>query len=118
MTPLVLLAGASTSTKGASSMNLGSMFVAAAGYLRKHPEELIRVSRNALARRVGVPLDVVRWLAGGFRDGPRDLELVAVPPGVRASATRNLMGNRVRATAVVCVEGIQLGADAARLEVR
>jgi hypothetical protein len=98
-------------------MNVGSMLGAAAGYVRRHPEELVRVVRNAIARRVGVPLDSLRWLAGAF-DGADEVELTAVPPGLKASATIDLMGNRVRASAVVFVESLDLSPRWLRVEAR
>ncbi len=94
------------------------MFSAAAGYLHQHPEELVRVARNAIARRVGVPLDALRWVASAFERGPRDVELVAVPPGLKAAATIDLMGNTVRASAVVYVQSIELSGECLRVELR
>jgi hypothetical protein len=99
-------------------MNLAEMLGAAGGYLREHPDELVRVARNAIARRVGVPLDALRWVAGELKRGPRDVELTAVPPGLRAAATINLMGNTVRASAVVYVQSIESTAESLRVDLR
>jgi hypothetical protein len=90
------------------------------GYLKRHPEEFLRVVRNALALRVGVPLDALRWLAGQAkgRNAPKDVRLEAVPPGIRASAIVNLAGTEVRAAATVYMEHVQLDGEQLRFELR
>jgi hypothetical protein len=95
-----------------------AMLEAAGGYLRRHPEELVRVVKNAVGLRFGVPLDALRWLSRQGKQAPRDLELEAVPPGIRLAATVNLMGNRVRASGVAFIERLELSASALRVEVR
>jgi hypothetical protein len=101
-------------------MNVRPIVGAAASYLRQHPKELVRAVRGALGLRVGVPVDALRWLSGRPRAGrsPRDLEVEPAPPGLRLSATLDLMGNEVRASAVVCVEQVSVRADALRVELR
>ncbi|MCC6216851.1 MAG: hypothetical protein IT376_18475 [Polyangiaceae bacterium] len=93
---------------------------AAAGYLKRHPEELVRAARNALDLRFGVPVAALRWLAGQAkgRKAPKDIEIEAVPPGLRASATVDLMGNSVRASAIVVIERVCLTPDELRFEIR
>ncbi len=93
---------------------------AAVRYLRRHPEELVRAARSAAALRVGVPLDALRWLAAQPRGarGPRDVVIEAVPPGLRVSATVELMGNVVRATGVVCLDRVDLGREQLLLQLR
>jgi hypothetical protein len=89
-------------------------------YLVEHPDELLRVARNAVALRIGVPLAALRWLltrAGGEKV-PSDLTIEAVPPGVRAGATLELMGARLRASALIFVDDIRLAAEELRLELR
>jgi hypothetical protein len=89
-------------------------------YLREHPEELLRVLRNALALRFGVPIAGLRWLAGRVKGkrAPKDVEIQAVPPGVRVGAQIDLMGTAVRASAVVFVEGIHVEPETLRIELR
>jgi hypothetical protein len=90
------------------------------GYLKEHPEELFRLLRNALALRFGVPLAALRWLAGNTksRKAPKDVEIDAVPPGVRLAATLDLMGTEVRASGVVYIERVQLDPSQLRFELR
>ncbi|MEZ4227006.1 MAG: hypothetical protein R3B13_39065 [Polyangiaceae bacterium] len=97
-----------------------AMALAATSYLANHPEEILRVVKNAVGMRVGVPLDALRWLASQLRGkrAPKDLQLTAVPPGIRASAVVNLAGTEVRAAATVYVEHVELGAEELRFELR
>ena len=93
---------------------------AVGSYLKDHPEELLRVLRNALALRFGVPLAALRWLAikGAGKKAPKDVQIEAVPPGVRLSASLDLMGTPVRASGVVYVERVQLNELELRFELR
>lgn len=93
---------------------------AAASYVRRHPEELLRVARNAIGLRFGVPIVALRFLAAslGGKKAPSDVEIAAVPPGVRVSATLDLMGTTVRASAIVIVEKLKLDAETLRIELR
>ena len=69
-----------------------AMFEAAGAYLKQHPEELVRAARNLIALRLGVPLDALRWLIGQARGKrvPKNVEIDAVPPGIRLGATLEL----------------------------
>jgi len=91
-------------------------------YFVEHPEELLRIARNAAALKFGVPLAAVRWLASragrAVRRAPSDLLIEAVPPGIRVGATLDLMGARLRASALIYVEDIQLGTTQLRVELR
>jgi hypothetical protein len=96
------------------------MVEAVAGYLRQHPDEIIRVVRGALGLRLGLPVDALRWISARVpaRRSPRDLQLEPVPPGLRVSATVDLMGNEVRASAVIRVERVDVRREALRVELR
>jgi hypothetical protein len=82
---------------------------AVVAYLKEHPEEFVRALKNALALRFGVPIAALRWMAGRVRGkrAPKDIEIGAVPPGVRVSATIDLMGTTVRASAVIYVQELR-----------
>lgn len=99
---------------------LKAVLEAGSKYLRDHPEELLRALRNLLALRFGVPLDALRFLAGRAqgKKAPKDLVLEAVPPGLRASATLDLMGTPVRAGATVFVERVSITPEELRFELR
>jgi hypothetical protein len=92
----------------------------AKNYLVQHPEELIRAGKNAFLWRFGLPLDAIRWLASQLKGkkAPKDLQIEAVPPGVRIGATLDLMGTVVRASAIVYIEDVRFNADQLRIELR
>jgi hypothetical protein len=105
---------------GALMSEIKPVVDAVLSYVRAHPEELLRALRNALALRFGVPIVALRWLAGRVKGkkAPKNIELEAVPPGVRVAATIDLKGTPVRASAVIFVERVSASPEELRLEVR
>jgi hypothetical protein len=93
---------------------------AAASYVRRHPEEVLRAVRNAVGMRFGLPIAALRWLATnlGGKKAPQDVEISAVPPGVRVAATVDLMGTTVRASAIVIIQSLKLDAETLRIEIK
>ncbi|HEX2732480.1 MAG TPA: hypothetical protein VHM70_12790 [Polyangiaceae bacterium] len=89
-------------------------------YLLRHPEEVLRVIKNAAQLRFGVPLEALRWAAGKARGkrAPKDVQIEAVPPGVRVGATIDLMGTVVRASCIVYIEDVRLSEQELRFEIR
>ena len=71
----------------ARNMDAREIAGAVGSYLKDHPEELWRLLRNALALRFGVPLAALRYLAlkGAGKKAPKDVQIDAVPPGMRVS---------------------------------
>lgn len=97
-----------------------SVLGAAGAYLKDNPEELLRAAKNAVALRFGVPISALRWLASqsnGAR-GPRDVEIEAVPPGIRLGASLELMKTPLRARATLYFSQIALTQDSLRVELR
>ena len=86
---------------------------AATGYLRRNPDELVRQAFNAGRLRFGVPIAALRWLAGQAKGkkAPKDIELGAVPPALRLSATVDAMGTELRAGANVRIESVEIGPE-------
>jgi hypothetical protein len=101
-------------------LNKQAAFEAARDYLMRHPEELVRWLRNALTLTMGVPLDALRWIAEQpiGKNAPRDVQIEAVPPGVRVGATLGLMGTTVRASAVLTFEDIRLNSKQLRFDIK
>lgn len=93
---------------------------AAFGYLREHPQELLRVLRNTPGLRFGLPLPAVRWLLlrSAKRSAPRDLEITAIPPGIRAGGSFDLMNTPLRAKADIYVERVEVGPERFLVEIR
>ena len=52
------------------------------------------------------------------KSAPKDVQIEAVPPGVRVGATIDLMGALVRANAVIYVDEVIIDAEQLRFEVR
>lgn len=83
----------------------------AAGYLRAHPDELVRVVRSAAGLRVGIPLDALRYLVREFATGkkaPTDVVIEAVPPGLRIAASFRVMGSSLRARLSLFIESVEI----------
>lgn len=96
-----------------------ALLQAATSYLRTHPDELMRMLRNAFGLRFGMPIAGLRYLASnGSGEGPKDVEIDPDPPGIRVGATVPLMGTQVRATTSIFIERIRASAEELKLEVR
>ncbi|HLV22598.1 MAG TPA: hypothetical protein VKZ49_17020 [Polyangiaceae bacterium] len=97
-----------------------AMLEAAAGYLKRNPEEVVRLVRGAAERRLSVPLDAVRWYVAGLagKRAPKDIELVAVPPGLRLGLTVELMGTPLRVSGILYVDRVEIAADTIRVDLR
>lgn len=99
-------------------MRQSEVLTAAGKYLAQNPEELLRVVRKAVSLELGVPLAALRWFAARGRKIPRDIVVEAVPPGIRVSATVEVMGTRLRASSAIFVEAVRLSAEELRIELR
>lgn len=95
-------------------------FSAATGYLRRHPSEATRAIRNLIGLRAGVPIDALRWLMEQAAKGGKieDPVITEVSPGLRVTASVDLMKTPVRASAVVYIDRVRLDTDQIRLDVR
>jgi hypothetical protein len=89
-------------------------------YFREHPQELLRVVRQAGRMRFGVPIAALRWLAMQFEGdgGPQEVEMEAVPPGIRITATIEEMGTLLRGSATLTVESVRISTRELRVEVQ
>ena len=90
------------------------------GWSRRHPDALLDAARDAVALRLSVPLDALRWGVAQIRGKkvPKDVEIRAVPPGVSFAATLDVMKTQIRASATLLVEEIRLGPEEMRVEIR
>jgi hypothetical protein len=93
---------------------------AATNYIRRNPDEIVRATLNAGRLRFGVPIAALRWLAGQAKGkkAPKDIELGAVPPALRLSATVDAMGTQLRAGANVRIEEIEITPETIRIGLR
>lgn len=94
---------------------------AAVGYVRKNPDELVKVAINAASGRFGIPLAALRFLAAEAPRGkrmPKDIELATAPPALRLSATLDAMGTNLRAAGAIKVDHVEVATDTLRIGVR
>ncbi|HEX4477209.1 MAG TPA: hypothetical protein VH142_19090 [Polyangiaceae bacterium] len=92
----------------------------AAGWVKKNPDGVVTTLRNAMGLRLTVPLDALRYFAREIRGkkAPKDLEIDAVPPGLRVGATLELMKTQIRARATLFVDRIRVSPEELLLELR
>lgn len=93
---------------------------AAAGYVRRNPDEIVRTAINAGRLRFGVPIAALSWLAGQVKGkkAPKDIEIGAVPPALRLGATVDAMGTMLRAHASIKIDEIEITTETIRVGVR
>src|SRR5512143_1814687 len=93
---------------------------AATNYIRRNPDEIVRATLNAGRLRFGVPIAALRWLAGQAKGkkAPKDIELGAVPPALRLTATVDAMGTQLRAGANVHIDEIEITPETIRIGMR
>lgn len=103
---------------------MSSIPVAAARAVAEHviqnPLAVVRAARRVIGLELPIPLSAVRWIANrmGGSKAPKDLEIRPSPPGLRFSATLELMRTPVRASAVVYIEDVHLDDEEMRIELR
>jgi hypothetical protein len=97
-----------------------NVLLGALAYLREHPQEILRAAKMARHLRFGLPIAALRWLVAQLEQpgGPEDVEIDAVPPGLRVAATVREMETPLRVSAVAFVERVRASADELRVEVR
>jgi len=94
---------------------------AAAQYVRKNPDEVVRAAVNAAGLKFGVPLAALRFLADQMPAGkkaPKDVTIGATPPALRLSAVVDAMGTAVRASAAIRIEEVAMSPESIRVTVR
>lgn len=99
---------------------LRDLLSAAAGYVRRNPDEVVRTAINAGRLRFGVPIAALSWLAGQVKGkkAPKDIEIGAVPPALRLGATVDAMGTTLRAHASIKIDEIEISTESIRVGVR
>ncbi len=96
------------------------MLGAAGRYVWQHPQEIRRAVRNAANLRIGVPLVAFRYLVSELvpKDSDSDVVIEAAPPGLRLAGTVNAMETKLRASAIICIDDVEIDANTMRLTVR
>jgi hypothetical protein len=94
---------------------------AAADYLRRHPEEVVRLLKSALGLRLGIPLDALRYLADKLGQGPKapkDVVIEAREPGLGLALTVKAMGSTLRVALNLYIEELEIAQDHLRITAR
>lgn len=96
-----------------------NLLLGCVAYLKEHPEEILRVARQAGHFRFGVPIVALRWLAAqlGEESAAKDLQIEAAPPGIRVAATVEEMNTLLRGSAIVTVKDVRLSDQEIRVEI-
>ena len=92
---------------------------------------MVKVARDATRLRFGIPLPALRWAATAGRPAngatgraqaastaPTDIELDAVPPALRLSASVNAMGTPLRVSAAIRIDEVFIASDTVRVAIR
>jgi hypothetical protein len=92
----------------------------AVSWVKRNPDQIVEVAKNAVGLRLTVPLDALRWLASEAKgkNAPTDVEIVAVPPGVRVGLTLNVMKTTLRAALTLFIDRVRLSPDELTFELR
>lgn len=102
-------------------MDPRALLKAAADYVKKNPDELLKAAVNAAGLRFGVPLAALRYLTSNAKLGkkaPKDIEIGSSPPALRLSASVDAMGTPLRATAAIRIDEIDIAPDSIRIGIR
>jgi hypothetical protein len=102
------------------SMKPLALLERAVGWIRNHPEDLLGAAIDAAALKLTIPLDALRFLAAQAKgkNAPEDLDIVAVPPGLRVGATLNAMRTKLRVSGTLLIDEMSLSQDELRFTVR
>ena len=102
-------------------MDPRALLKAAADYVKKNPDELLKAAVNAAGLRFGVPLAALRYLTSNAKLGkkaPKDIEIGSSPPALRLSASVDAMGTPLRATAAIRIDEVDIAPDSIRIGIR
>ncbi|MCX7808764.1 MAG: hypothetical protein N2515_09155 [Deltaproteobacteria bacterium] len=89
-------------------------------HLLAHPQEIPRAIWHLLGLKVTLPLDAIRWVLERVAQGGwlKDPILVECPPGLRLTATIEVMGTPLRVSGVIYVDRLEFNSEMLRVEVR
>ena len=85
----------------------------ASRYVVQNPGMIARMLAHAIAFRLPVPIDAIRWAAAAAQgsDDTSPVIIDAAPPGLQVQGTLAIMGNNMRASAIINITEIQLAPD-------
>jgi hypothetical protein len=103
------------------ALPLRSALQSAGRFAIRNPLTMARMARHAMNMRVPIPLDALRWFVANTPPGkksPTDVTVTAQPPGIAIGATVELMGTKLRASAVVFVDELRVDDNEMRVALR
>jgi hypothetical protein len=103
------------------ALPLRSAIRSAGRFALRNPLTMASMARHALSLRIPVPLAALRWFVSNTPPGkksPTDVTITAQPPGIAVGANVDLMGTKVRASAVVAVDEMRIDDHEMRLAIR
>jgi hypothetical protein len=85
----------------------------ASRYVVQNPGMIARMLAHAIAFRLPIPLDAIKWLADNLANAPGSppVTIDSAPPGLQLQGSIAIMGNTMQASAIVNVTEIQLSPD-------
>ena len=90
----------------------------ASRYVVQNPGMIARMLAHALAFRLPIPLHAVEWLANALGNpaGDTPVSVESAAPGLAVRGTVAVMGNTMKASAVVNITEVQLAPDVFRVK--
>jgi len=93
------------------ALPLGAAIRSASRFAVRNPFTVARLARHAVGMRIAVPLDAMRWFVSQTppkKGSPTDVTISAQPPGIAIGANVDLMGTKLRASAVIAVQEMRV----------
>ena len=93
---------------------------AARRFIVSRPDEVWRAAKNLTELKVGLPIDVFRWLGNMAEESGKvkDLQIDAVPPGVRIAASVSAMKTPLRFATTAYIDRVDFSEEKLELEIR
>ncbi len=94
--------------------------LALGGYLKRHPEEVLRAAKSAAQLKVGLPVQALLWILRelGGRKVPPDFELEARAPGIFARGSFTLMKTPLQGEATIFVDRVDMSPGSLLVDLR
>ena len=102
-------------------MDARALVHAAAGYVKRNPDEIVKAAVNAVSLRFGIPIAALRYFVAQMKPSkkaPKEVEIGTKPPALTLSGTVDAMGTPIRASASVKIDDIIVTADSIRVTLR
>ncbi|MFO0675225.1 MAG: hypothetical protein U0169_01740 [Polyangiaceae bacterium] len=102
-------------------MDARALVQAAAGYVKRNPDEIVKAAVNLVSLRFGIPIAALRYFVAQMKPGkkaPKDVEIGTKPPALTLAGTVDAMGTPIRASASVKIDELRVSSDSIRVTLR